>query len=40
MELYDFLALVYLSRQKTQPTDESQPVNDELNDRVELPLAA
>jgi membrane protease YdiL (CAAX protease family) len=27
--VYDFLALVYLSRQKTPPADESQPVNNE-----------
>ena len=27
--VYDFLALVYLSRQKALPADESQPVNDE-----------
>jgi membrane protease YdiL (CAAX protease family) len=27
--VYDFLALVYLSRQKPQPADESQPINNE-----------
>jgi membrane protease YdiL (CAAX protease family) len=27
--VYDFLALAYLSRQKTQPVDQSQPVNNE-----------
>jgi membrane protease YdiL (CAAX protease family) len=26
--VYDFLALVYLSRQKTQPADESNPISD------------
>lgn len=28
--VYDFLALVYLSRQKTRPVDDSQSVNDEV----------
>jgi membrane protease YdiL (CAAX protease family) len=27
--VYDFLALVYLSRRKAQPADEAQPINDE-----------
>ncbi len=29
--VYDFLALVYLSRQKTQPQDEAVSGNDEIN---------
>ncbi len=30
--VYDFLALAYLSRRIAQPTDESQPTNDETSD--------